>query len=156
MQKGGYDALADGKGSYRDILKDKEEAISLEQEKRQVKTEDVTERLIGEYEARLPKEPGNLNLLKNLAKLYTQKKQFDRALSYHDRIKGTTEGGADPSLDKGIADTTLRKFDHQIAGLDPTAPDYAQQVTKLKTEKQTYQLAEVQKRVERFPTDLNI
>jgi len=37
MEKGGYDALADGSGSYRDILKDKEEAISLEQEKRQVK-----------------------------------------------------------------------------------------------------------------------
>ena len=156
MQKGGYDALADGKGSYRDILKDKEEAISLEQEKRQVKTEDVTERLIGEYEARLPNEPNNLKLLKDLAELYTQKKQFDRALSYYERIKGTTEGAADPSLDKGIAETTLRKFDHQIAALDPTAPDYAQQVTKLKTEKQTYQLAEVQKRVERFPTDLNI
>src|SRR5215831_6530646 len=156
MQKGGYDALADGKGSYRDILKDKEEAISLEQEKRQVKAEDVTERLINEYEARLPKEPNNLKLLKDLAELYTQKKQFDRALSYYEKIKATTEGAADPSLDKGIADTVLRKFDHQIAALDPTAPDYAQQVAKLQTEKQAYQLTEVQKRVERFPTDMNI
>src|SRR5204863_9323101 len=66
MQKGGYDALADGTGSYRDILKDKEEAVSLEQEKRQVKSEDAAERLINEYEARLPKEPNNLKLLKDL------------------------------------------------------------------------------------------
>ena len=80
LDEGGYDALADGTGSYRDILKDKEEAVSLEQQNRQVKTEDVAERLIGEYEARLKTEPKNLKLLRQLAELYTQKKQFDRAL----------------------------------------------------------------------------
>ena len=46
LDEGGYEALADGTGSYRDILKDKEEAVSLEQQNRQVKTEDVAERLI--------------------------------------------------------------------------------------------------------------
>ena len=30
MSEGGYDALSDGKGSYRDILKNKAEAVSLE------------------------------------------------------------------------------------------------------------------------------
>ena len=34
MDKGGYSSLEGGKGSYRDILKNKQEAISLEQEKR--------------------------------------------------------------------------------------------------------------------------
>ena len=53
LDEGGYDALADGSGSYRDILKNKDEAVSLEQQNRQVKTEDVAERLIREYEARL-------------------------------------------------------------------------------------------------------
>src|SRR5437667_2941742 len=84
MDKGGYEALADGKGSYRDILKDKEEAVSLEQQNRQVKSEDVAQRLIKEYEERLPNEPNNLKLLRSLAELYTQKKQFDRALSYYE------------------------------------------------------------------------
>src|ERR1017187_9506784 len=51
MDEGGYAALEGGGGSYRDILKDKKEAVSLEQEKRVQKSEDVTERLIGEYEA---------------------------------------------------------------------------------------------------------
>ena len=46
LDEGGYDALADGKGSYRDILKNEEEAVSLEQQNRQVKTEDITERLL--------------------------------------------------------------------------------------------------------------
>src|ERR1017187_8576460 len=51
MDEGGYAALEGGGGSYRDILKDKKEAVSLEQEKRVQKSEDHTESLIGEYEA---------------------------------------------------------------------------------------------------------
>ncbi len=155
MQKGGYDALADGKGSYRDILKDKEEAVSLEQQNRQVKSEDVAQRLIKEYEERLPNEPNNLKLLRSLAELYTQKKQFDQALANYERIR-SSEGGADPSLDRAIADTTARKFEHQISELDPASPDYAQQTAKLQAEKQNFQLAECQKRAEKFPTDLQI
>ena len=155
LDEGGYQALADGSGSYRDILKDKDEAVSLEQQNRQVKTEDVAERLIGEYEARLKTEPRNLKLLRSLAELYTQKNQFDRALGYYDQIKSSEVGG-DASLDRSIADTTVRQFDHQISLLDSSASDYADKAAKLQAEKQAYQLAECQKRVERFPTDLQI
>jgi tetratricopeptide (TPR) repeat protein len=155
LDEGGYEALADGSGSYRDILKDKEEAVSLEQQNRQVKSEDVAERLIAEYEARLKAEPKNLKLLRQLAELYTQKKQFDLALSYYAQIKSSDVGG-DASLDRTIADTTARKLEHEIAQLDPAAPDYTEKVARLEAEKQAYQLAECQKRVERFPTDLQI
>jgi tetratricopeptide (TPR) repeat protein len=155
MQKGGYDKFEEGKSSYRDILKDKEESISLEQQNRQVKTEDVAARLIKEYEERLPKEPNNLKLLRSLGELYTEKKQFEKALSYYDRIKAS-EGGADPTLDKAIVETTKRKLDQEIAQLDPAAPDYAQQAAKLQAEKQAFELTQAQKLVERFPTDLQI
>ena len=155
MVKGGYEALADGTGSYRDILKDKEEAVALEQQQRQVKTEDTAERLIQEYEARLKTEPKNLKLLRDLADLYTQKKQFDRALAYYEQIK-SSEAGADAGLDRARADTVSRQFDHQISQLDAAAPDYAERTAKLEADKQAFQLAECQKRVERFPTDLQI
>jgi tetratricopeptide (TPR) repeat protein len=155
LDEGGYEALADGSGSYRDILKDKDEAVSLEQQNRQVKTEDVAERLIGEYETRLQAEPKTLKLMRSLAELYTQKKQFDRALSYYEQIKASGAGG-DASLDRNIADTMVRKFDDQIAQLDSAASDYTDKVAKLQAEKQAYQLAECQKRAERFPTDMQI
>ncbi len=155
LDEGGYEALADGTGSYRDILKDKDEAISLEQEKRQVKTEDVTEKLINEYEARLQTEPDNLKMIRSLAELYTQKKQFDKALGYYDKIK-VSDAGADASLDRSIADTVARKFDHDLEQMDPTAPDFGDKSAKLQAEKDAYQLAECQKRAERFPTDLQI
>jgi tetratricopeptide (TPR) repeat protein len=155
MDKGGYGALADGKGSYRDILKDKEESVKLEQENRQVRTEDTALRLIEEYELRLKTDPKNVKLLRDLAELYTQKSQFDRALSYYERLKALESGG-DPALDRGIAETTLRKFDFQVTQLDPNAVDHAEQVARIQADKQAYQLAEVQRRAERFPTDLQI
>jgi tetratricopeptide (TPR) repeat protein len=155
MDQGGYAALADGSGSYRDILRNKTEASSLEQEKRVVKTEDTTERLIGEYEARLQTEPGNLKLVRSLAELYTQKKQFDRALEYYERIRSSSMGN-DPSLDTAIANTIVRRFDHQIASLNPFDAEHAAQVAVIQAEKQAFQLTECQKRVEKFPTDLAI
>jgi tetratricopeptide (TPR) repeat protein len=155
MDKGGYDALADGSGSYRDILKNEAEAVSLEQENKQVKTEDTAQRLIEEYELRLKTDPQNLKLLRDLADLYNQKKDHDRALSYLNRLKASGSG-ADASLDRGIAETMVRKFELQISQLDPEAPDHAEQLAKLQAEQKAYQLAECQKRAERFPTDLQI
>jgi len=155
MDEGGYEALADGTGSYRDILKDKEEAISLEQQNRQVKSEDVNARLILEYEARLPNEPNNVKLLRSLAELYRQKNQFDAALGYYERIK-QTDVGSDAALDQAIAETVGRKYDYQISQLEPAAPESAERAAALRAEKQAYLLAECKKRVERFPTDLQL
>jgi len=155
LDEGGYDALADGQGSYRDILKNKEEAVQLEQEKREVKSDDVADRLIREYQQRLITEPKNLKLLRSLSELYSQKKEFDKALEYAERIR-SSDGGADPSLDRLIADISLKKFDHQLAQLDPAAPDYPEQAAKVQAERTEFQLKECKSRVDRYPNDLQI
>jgi tetratricopeptide (TPR) repeat protein len=155
LDEGGYEALADGSGSYRDILKNKDEAVQLEQANRVVKSDDVTQSLIDEYEARLQKEPNNLKVLRNTAELYTQKKDFDRALSYYERIRAT-EGGTDPSLAKAIADTSLKKFEHLKSQLDTSAPDYEQRVAEIDLQKNSFQLEECRQRAEKYPTDLQI
>jgi tetratricopeptide (TPR) repeat protein len=155
LDEGGYGALEGGKGSYRDILKNKSEAVLLEQEKRAVKNEDVNDRLIKDYESRLVNEPNNLKLIRSLADVYTEKKQFDKAFELYDRVKNS-EMGNDPTLDQAIAKTRLKQFDFQIEQLNPFAPDHAAQVEQLKAQKLEYQLAECQKRVEKYPTDLAI
>jgi tetratricopeptide (TPR) repeat protein len=155
MGEGGYEKISAGEGSYRDILKDEKKSVSLEQEGRVQKTEDTTERLIQEYEARLQSEPANLKLVRSLAELYTSKKQFDRALSLYERVK-SSEMGNDPSLERAIGLTTVRKFDHQIEQLNPAASDYAEQLPRLQAEKVAFQMAECQARVEKYPTDLAI
>lgn len=156
LDEGGYGALAGGEGSYRDILKNKDEAVSLEQEKRSQKTEDVAARLIAEYEARLKTEPDNLKLLRQLAELYTEKKEFDRALEFYDRIKSSEMGGGDSSLAQAIANTIVKRYDHQITALNPFGAEHADELARLQTEKLDFQVAECQKRVEKFPTDLAI
>jgi tetratricopeptide (TPR) repeat protein len=154
MDEGGYDSLADGQGSYRDILKNKDEAVQLEQEKREVKTDDVADRLIRDYEQRLRTEPKNLKLLRSVAELYLQKKDFDKALEYGERIR--SEGTGDPSLDRLFADIHLKRFDHQLAQLDPAAADYAEQEARIQAERTEFKLSECKSRVERYPTDLQI
>jgi tetratricopeptide (TPR) repeat protein len=155
LDEGGYEALADGSGSYRDILKNKEEAISLERENRVQKAEESVDRLIREYETRLQTEPLNLKLIRNLAELYAQKKQFDRSLEYYQRLKASDLGN-DASLDSAISDTVAKKIEYQISQLNPEDPDHAEKVAELRAEKQAYLLSECQKRVERFPTDLQL
>jgi tetratricopeptide (TPR) repeat protein len=155
LQEGGYEALADGSGSYRDILKNKDEAVSLEQQNREVKDDNVADSLIREYEARVAVEPRNLKNLRTIAELYAQKKQFDKALEYCERIR-TMDGGSDPSLDQYMSQLLIKKFDDAIARLDPNAADYAENLARIQAERQAYELNECKARVERYPTDLQI
>jgi tetratricopeptide (TPR) repeat protein len=155
LKEGGYDALAGGTGSYRDILKDKGEAVRLEQENRVVKNEDDASRLIRQYEVRLATEPRNFKLLRNIAELYTQQKDYEKALEYYERIR-SSEAGADPSLEKAISDTTLRQFDHRMAQLDATDPTQAEQIEQLRSERTAFQIEDTRKRAEKYPTDLLI
>jgi tetratricopeptide (TPR) repeat protein len=155
LAEGGYEALSGGTGSYRDILKNKEEAVSLEQANRQVKSDDLTSRMIRENEARLVAEPNNIKLLRTIAELYSQRKDYDRALEAYQRIV-TQEGSSDPSLLKAISDTTVKKFEAAAAALDRNAPDYTEQLAKVQMEQNAYLLAETKKRAERYPNDLVI
>lgn len=155
LNEGGYEALSSGTGSYRDILKNKDEAVKLEQEARVVKADDITGNLLTEYEARLAAEPRNMKLVRNIAELHAQKKDFDKAIEYYERIR-SSDMGNDPSLEKAISDTQLKRLDFQIAQLDAANPDHAAQIAQLKGERAVFQLEETKRRSERYPTDLQI
>ena len=150
LDEGGFG----GGGSYRDMLRDKEEATSLEQQSKQIRSEDSTRTLITDYETRLAQEPDNLKLVRSLAELYSQRKDYQRALEYYQRIRAAA--GGDPSLEKAIAETQLKRFDQDTAKLDPNAADYGEEVERMKGERLQLQLAETKGRVERYPTDLSI
>jgi tetratricopeptide (TPR) repeat protein len=155
MVEGGYEALSSGEGSYRDILKDKAEAVSLEQEKREVKAEDVAERLIRENEARLAKEPNNLKVLRTVAELYAQKQDYDKALGYYQRMMHG-EGANDPAVERAMSDLALKKFDQAMAQLDPASASYPDEKARIEADRLAYQVAEAKRRVEKYPTDLQL
>ena len=155
LVEGGYEALAGGQGSYRDILKDKEQAISLEQESRQVKDPEVAARLICEYVDRLEKEPTNLKLMRAIGDLYIQRKEYDHANAYYQHIINVS-GAADPAIQKLITETNIRKYDHLISQLDRTAPDYAEQLALLQSQRAGFMIDECKKRVDQYPNDLQL
>ncbi len=155
MTDGGYESLADGGGSYRDILKNKDEATALEQENRQIKSVDVADRLIRDYEVRIEADPKNMKLLRSVAELYVQKKDYEKGLVYYRKISAT-DGASDSALEKTISEITMKKLDQAMEQLDPQVADYEAQTAQLKAERDSFFLEECKSRAEKYPNDLQI
>jgi len=154
LKKGGWEQ----EGSYRDKMKDQEEAKALEQESRVVKSEEMLANLIAEAEEKLRKEPTNLAVARQLGRLYAQNNDFEGALHMFHQI--LERQGSDPALEKEITDTQLRRIEADIAAKEAQlqqAPDNAalkQEVAAAREARDKFILEECEKRVERYPNDL--
>ena len=151
----GYGALEGGQGSYRDIIRDKQEAVTLEQEGRSVKDADVAGQLIADYEKRLTAEPASLKLMRDLAELHRKRHESDRAIAYYHRIL-TTGGVNDPTILDLIRETVVEQFDHEESQLDATAPDIAERVAEVRARRTAWRLEDAKNRAEQNPTDLHL
>lgn len=155
MTERGYEALADGSGSYRDILRDREEAVTLEQEKRAVKDPAVIVRLTADLEARTAAEPGNLTLLRQLASLHRQAGQFDRAVAVYEQIL-RTGGVNDPEILKAIAEAKLAGIDAAIEAIPAGADDAESRRAAMEQQRMEFLLGDARRRAELNPSDLGI
>lgn len=168
-QKGTKNSVADGAmagggwedntTSFRDKLKDKDESVALEQQSRMVRAEDMLDSLIKEKLAALAKEPDSSLIQRELGKLYTQRENFDESLRYLEALYAK-EGGTDPSLEKEIGDTKIKRLEHKIGQHKKqleNASDAAavtNEIAALETELEQLRLSEAQRLVERYPNDL--
>ncbi len=156
MQKGGWEDAE----SYRDVMKDKEEAVALEQEARVVRAEDTIDKLIKETIEKLAQEPDSPVIQRELGKLYGQKGDFDTALQYLEKIF-KAEGGADPSLEEEIAQVRVNRLKARVdalkkklAGEPAKAAELEKQIADLELEHDKLLLANAERLVERYPNDL--
>ena len=145
--------MSGGTGSDRDVLRDKEQAKSLEQEHREVKDVDVVERLITEQEAQRVADPANPRILRSLADLYLKKSDFDRAIGYYEQILSVT-GMNDPLILQCIRDVRVARFTAAEKAIDPQAPEGPAALEALRAQRQDFLLADAQRRAEANPTDL--
>ena len=152
LKEGGYQNLADGTGSFRQALKNKDEAARLEQESRITKDSAQAENLIEQYIARLATDPGNLKLLKNVAELYAQQKDFYNAIHYYNLIEGIP-GALDATLELARNEVIVKRFNQVIEQLDPALEDHEQQKAELTAQRDAFVLDDCRSRVERYPTD---
>ena len=156
MREGRYDSADSGDGSYRDSLKNKDEAVRLEQEQRLVKTDDVAEQLIQDQLSQLEANPNNIKVLQKIAELYTQKNDLDQAGAYYHRLLDSTEGTPDATIQKAVDDLKIRAIDQKIKLLDPSDPDFELNKATLEEQKHTITFENCLVRAETYPSDLAI
>jgi tetratricopeptide (TPR) repeat protein len=156
MREGRYDSADSGDGSYRDSLKNKDEAVRLEQEQRLVKTDNVAEQLIQDQLNQLETNPNNIKVLQKIAELYTQKNDLDQAGAYYQRLLDSTEGTPDATIQKAVDDLKIRAIDQKITALDPSGTDFELSKTTLEEQKHTITFENCLLRAETYPSDLTI
>ncbi len=147
MNKGGWSDA----GSYRDIIKDTEEATRLEQAAKAVKTDKDVDALIAESLKKIEQEPDNINYRRGLADLYMRAARMDDALQTLEEAQKLS-GGADPQLDRSMAQVKLKMFDLEIDQLK-TSGDETGAAAK-EAERKAFELADAAERVKRYPNDL--
>jgi tetratricopeptide (TPR) repeat protein len=151
--------------SYRDLIKDKEMAISLEQQSRMRLTGESLDQQIAETYAFHQAEPTNIDLARRLGALNEQKDDIEAAIGWYQYAADLTKG-ADPGLIRKVSDLKMKGFEREIAAdeeflatHDPGHELYAKRSEELKVAKKKRAeilVEDARKRVGRNPTDLQL
>jgi tetratricopeptide (TPR) repeat protein len=161
MKSGGW-AEAE---SYRDLIKDKEAAISLEQQSRMRLTGESLDQQIAETLARQKTEPANVDLARRLGALNEQKEDFEAAIGWYQCAADLTKG-ADAGLVRKVSDLRIKGLEREIAAHEeflsthtPAHELHGKKSEELKAGKKSRAeilLDDARARVERNPTDLQL
>ncbi|HSP46065.1 MAG TPA: tetratricopeptide repeat protein, partial [Chthoniobacterales bacterium] len=151
--------------SYRELIKDKAAAVSLEQQSRMALTGDSLEQQIEETYSRHQAEPLSVDLARRLGALYEQKEEIENAIAWYQYAADLTNGSDNYVLRK-VCDLQRAQADHEIAGHEnflaapgSNAADYAARSEALalaKKQRAELLIDEARKRSDRNPTDLQL
>jgi tetratricopeptide (TPR) repeat protein len=161
MKRGGWTQAE----TYRDLIKDKDEAISLEQQSRIRLTGEALDQQIAETYARHQAEPENLDFSRRLGALSEQKDDFESAIRWYQYAADLSKG-ADTGVLRKISDLKIKCLEHEIAALEEFLSTYSArdevyteksgQLRAAKVRRAEFLIADAQERVKRNPTDLQL
>src|SRR5437773_3231380 len=161
MKSGGWTQAE----SYRDLIKDKEVAISLEQQSRMKLTGESLDQQIAETYARHKAEPANIDLARRLGALNEQKEDFEAAIRWYQEAADLTKG-ADTGLARKVSDLKIKCLEREIAAHEEflsshNEPDElhakkSQQLKAAKAKRAEILIDDARERVARNPTDLQL
>jgi tetratricopeptide (TPR) repeat protein len=161
MKRGGWTQAE----TYRDLIKDKDEAISLEQQSRIRLTGEALDQQIAETYARHQAEPENLDFARRLGALSEQKDDFESAIRWYQYAADLSKG-ADTGLLRKISDLKIKCLEREIAALEEFLSTYSArdevyaeksgQLRAAKVSRAEILIADAQERVKRNPTDLQL
>jgi tetratricopeptide (TPR) repeat protein len=161
MKSGGWTQAE----SYRDLIKDKEMAISLEQQSRIRLTGESLDQQIAETYARHKAQPANVDLVRRLGALNEQKEDFDAAIGWYQCAADLTRH-ADPGLVRKVSDLKIKRLEREIAAREEflsahgTADDLhaknTEELNAAKAKRAEILVADARERLARNPTDLQL
>jgi tetratricopeptide (TPR) repeat protein len=151
--------------SYRDLIKDKEAAISLEQQSRMALTGESLDQQIEETYARHQAEPQSVDCARRLGALSEQKEDFENAIAWYQYAADLTNG-SDATLVRKVSDLQRTQSEREIADHEeflashgPEAENYSVRAEALllaKKKRAELLIDDARKRSERNPTDLQL
>jgi tetratricopeptide (TPR) repeat protein len=147
----GWQSAAE-QGSYRDVMKDTDEAVLLERESKAVKSEKDTEVLIREMTARVERDPKNVNYYRELSRLYATNRQFDEAAQVLENALTVSPG--DPELTGALSSLKLRSLEHEAAVRREAGDESG--AAELDAQREQFRFEDLRDRVRRYPTDLRL
>ncbi len=161
MKTGGWQQAE----SYRDLIKDKELAVSLEQQSRMALTGESLDQQIAETYERHQAEPESVDHARKLGQLHEQKEDFENAIAWYQYAAELT-GKTDAGLLRKVSDLGMKRSEHEIAEHErfladhgPEHESHAERSAALQSAKKTRAeifIDEARKRSERNPTDLQL
>ena len=151
--------------SYRDLIKDKSVATSLEQQSRMALTGESLDQQIEETYAKHEAEPQSVDFARRLGALYEQKQDIENAIAWYQYATDLTNG-TDAVLVRKVADLQRSRTDEAIVAHEkflaehgPDAAGYAtrsEALTQAKKQRAELLIEDARKRSERNPTDLQL
>lgn len=149
----------EAQSSYREKLRDEEEAVSLEQASKVVTADAMTQRLLDEALARVAKEPANLNHYRTVAQLYRQAGNFEQALTWVRKARQQPAGGSDAALEKQESELAAAVIGKRVAAAEaavtdaPADPTAQERLAAARVEHAGFKLREAKHYIERYPND---
>ena len=147
--------------SFRDKLKDEEQAQKLEQAGRAKTGEAGLRSLIEDAKVAVVEQPGNINFYREISSNYRKLGEFDDALEWIGKARQLEAGSADVNLERIEAALKREKMAQAIADkeaeLDANPEDVAIQsaLEALRHEERVSRLAQAESLVQRYPNDFS-
>src|SRR5205809_129098 len=161
MKSGGWTQAE----SYRDLIKDKEMAISLEQQSRMRLTGESLEQQIAETYARHKAEPANVDLARRLGALNEQKEDLEAAVGWYQYAADLTNS-ADTGLVRKASDLKIKCLELKIAAHEEFLSTHdaahelhakkSEELKAAKAKRAEILVTDARERVARNPTDLQL
>jgi len=152
MRTDGWEETAEAGGTFREMIRDEQEAVRLEQESKAVKSSKDVDALIEDALAKIEGEPENINYYRSLARLYAQKHAYRDAVATLEKASEISSG--DPEVAAALTRVRVQEFEYAIgqareAGDEAAAQEHEQR-------KAQFIFDDLQERVKRYPNDLNL